>query len=92
METLFLIINTIAFIGWVLLIFFPKSRWTFTIVGSGGVSAILGLFYIYFIISAMTGETSTGGNFSSLAGVKLLFQNDIGLDKKIYCGVNRLDN
>jgi hypothetical protein len=79
MENLYLIINTIAFVGWILLIGFPTKRWTFAIVVSGGISAILGLFYIYFIVSAMTGETSTGGDFSSLAGVKLLFQNDIGV-------------
>jgi hypothetical protein len=79
METLYLIINTIALFGWILLIGFPTKRWTFTVVISGGISAILALFYIYFIVSAMTGDTSTGGDFSSLAGVKLLFQNDIGV-------------
>jgi hypothetical protein len=79
METLYLIINTIALFGWILLISFPTKRWTFTVVISGGISAILALFYIYFIVSAMTGDSSTGGDFSSLAGVKLLFQNDIGV-------------
>jgi len=77
METLYLIINTIAIIGWIFLIFFPTNRWTFGVVASGGISAILALFYIYFIFSAMSGE-STGGDFSSLAGVKLLFQSDMG--------------
>lgn len=78
MEILFQIINTIALIGWIFLIFFPKNRWTFGLVASGGISAILAIFYIYFILSAITGE-STGGDFSSLAGLKLLFQTDLGL-------------
>lgn len=78
METLYFIINIIAFIGWILLIFFPKKRWTFAIVASGGVSAILGLFYIYFIVGSFTGE-ATGGDFNTLAGLKTLFQSDIAL-------------
>jgi hypothetical protein len=78
METIFQIINTIALIGWIFLIFFPTNRWTFGVVASGGITAILAIFYIYFLASAMTGE-STGGDFSSLEGVKLLFQTDFGV-------------
>lgn len=78
METIYSIINTIALIGWICLIFFPTKRWTFGIVASGGVSIILTIFYIYFLAAAMTGE-STGGDFSTLAGVKLLFQTDMGV-------------
>lgn len=77
METLFIIINIIAAISWVFLIFFPTNRWTFGIIASGGISAILAIFYIYFLFAAITGE-STGGDFSSLAGVQLLFQTDFG--------------
>ncbi len=78
METLYSIINSIAFIGWIFLIFFPKKRWTFAIVANGGISAILALFYIYFIVGSFTGE-ATGGDFNSLAGLKALFQSDIAL-------------
>ncbi len=78
MEILYLIINIIAAISWMFLIFFPKNRWTFGVVASGGISAILAILYIYFLTSAMTGE-STGGNFASLEGVKLLFQTDLGV-------------
>jgi hypothetical protein len=78
METLYTIINAIALLGWLSLIFLPKKKWTFTIVVSGGVSAILALFYIYFIVGSITGE-ATGGDFSSLKGLKALFQSDIAL-------------
>lgn len=78
MEILYSIINSIAFIGWIFLIFFPKKWWTFAIVANGGISAILALFYIYFIVGSFTSE-ATGGDFNSLAGLKALFQSDIAL-------------
>lgn len=78
MESLYQIINFIAVIGWVLLIGFPKKRWTAAIVGSGGVTMILGLFYILFITLSVLGESS-GGGFMTLAGLKQLFQSDVAL-------------
>lgn len=76
MEPLYQIINTIAFVGWVLLIGFPTKRWTFAAVSNGGISAILGIFYVYFILISFSSE---GGNFMTLASLKQLFQSDIAL-------------
>ena len=73
-ESIFSTINLIAMAAWVLLIFLPKWRWTFAIVASGAVSVILGIIYIYFLVSALSGGLEM--DFGSLASVKALFQDD----------------
>ena len=55
LASIFSIINLIAIVSWALLIFLPKWRWTFALVVSGGISAILGILYVYFLATALSG-------------------------------------
>ncbi len=49
-DKLFQICNTVAPLGWLLLIFAPNWKWTKTIVISGIFSLLLGLVYFTLIV------------------------------------------
>jgi Domain of unknown function (DUF4281) len=70
-EQLFSILNLVAMAAWLLLIFLPRLRWT-TAVVPVLVPSLLGVVYV--ILVAATFMRSEGG-FSSLAGVRALFEN-----------------
>lgn len=70
-EQLFSILNVITMAAWLLLIFLPRLRWT-TAVVPVLVPSLLGVVYV--ILVAATFMRSEGG-FSSLAGVRALFEN-----------------
>ena len=71
-ETIFLIGNNLAMIGWILLVFAPKWRWTKRIVIYGSIPLLLGIAYLFIIVFSFgDGE----GGFGSLEGVQQLFQN-----------------
>jgi hypothetical protein len=69
-DLVFQICNSIAPIGWLLMIVAPRWRWTKTIVLSGILPLLLGLVYLT-LISLFFGEGE--GDFGSLQGVMLLF-------------------
>ena len=71
-ESIFQICNTIAPLGWLLLLFAPRWRWTKQIVLSGLLPLLLGLVYLA-LIAFYFGEAE--GNFSSLDGVMKLFDS-----------------
>jgi hypothetical protein len=71
-ELIFTIGSNLAMVGWILLVFAPKWRWTKRIVIYGSIPLLLSIAYL-FIISFSFG--STEGGFGSLEEVKLLFQN-----------------
>ena len=75
-ETLFLICNSIAPVGWLLMIIAPRWIWTRKIVLSGVLPLLLGLVYFTLIV-AFFGKSE--GNFSSLSGVARLFENPYAL-------------
>ena len=70
-EQLFSILNLIAVAAWLPLVFLPRVRWTTTVLP---VAMPLLLAVIYLVLVAATLPGSQGG-FSSLAGVKALFDN-----------------
>ncbi len=70
-EQLFSILNLIAVAAWLPLVFLPRVRWTTTVLP---VAMPLLLAVIYLVLVAATLPGSEGG-FSSLAGVKALFDN-----------------
>jgi hypothetical protein len=70
-EQLFSILNLVAVVGWLPLVFLPRLRWTTTLLPL--VMPLL-LAVIYLVLVTMTLPGSDGG-FSSLAGVKALFEN-----------------
>ena len=70
-EQLFSILNLIAIAAWLLLVLLPRVRWTATVVP---VAVPVLLSVVYAVLAAVTLPYSDGG-FSTLAGVKTLFDN-----------------
>lgn len=72
-ETLFSITNGIALIGWLLLVFAPRWKWTDKLVGSGLIPLLLATVYLILIV-LFFGRAE--GGFGSLAEVGKLFRNE----------------
>jgi hypothetical protein len=75
-DQVFKICNSIAPIGWLLMIAAPKWRFTKMIILSGILPLMLGLVYLTLII-LFFGEGE--GDFNSLQGVMKLFTNPWGV-------------
>ena len=74
-EQLFSVLNLVAMAGWLPLVFLPGRRWA-TAVVPVVVPALLAVVYVALVIVALPGSD---GGFSSLAGVRTLFDNPWGL-------------
>ena len=74
-EQLFSVLNFVAMAGWLPLVFLPRRRWATTVVPVV-VSMLLALVYVALVAVALPGSE---GGFSSLAGVRTLFDNPWGL-------------
>lgn len=72
LETIFSIANTVALIGWILLIAAPRLVLTRTLVLSGALSLLLAMAYLIIVV-AFWGTAA--GDFFSLAGVSKLFSS-----------------
>jgi len=70
-DQLFPILNLVTMAAWLLLICLPRLRWT-TVVLPVLVPSVLAVVYV--VLVAATFMRSEGG-FSSLAGVRALFEN-----------------
>ena len=70
-EQLFSIVNMLAMLAWLPLVFVPRARWASGIVPVV-VPVVLGIVYVVLIVSTF-GKTE--GGFSSLAAVSALFEN-----------------
>jgi hypothetical protein len=70
-EQIFSILNLIAMAAWLPLVFIPRARWS-TAVVPVVVPFLLALVYVALVAWAL--PRSEGG-FSSLAGVRALFEN-----------------
>jgi hypothetical protein len=75
-DQLFKICNSIAPIGWLLMIVAPKWRWTKTIILTGILPLLLGSIYLVLIV-LFFGEGE--GDFNSLQGVMKLFTSPWGV-------------
>jgi hypothetical protein len=74
-EQLFSILNLLAMAAWLPLVFLPRARWATSVVPVV-MPALLAVIYAALVLWAL--PRSEGG-FSSLAGVKALFDNPWGL-------------
>jgi hypothetical protein len=70
-EQLFSILNLTTMAAWVLLVCLPRVRWTATLLPVA-VPSLLAVVYVA-LVAATLGRSE--GGFSSLAGVKALFDN-----------------
>ncbi|HEY7290788.1 MAG TPA: ABA4-like family protein [Vicinamibacterales bacterium] len=68
----FSIVNPLALVGWLALIFFPRRRWAVHSVAGLAMPAIFAAVYLAILL---TQWASSSGSFSSLAGVAALFAN-----------------
>lgn len=71
-ETIFSICNTAVLPGWLLLAILPRWKWTARLITSVIIPALLGLVYLYLVLTQF-GKTE--GGFGSLSQVQQLFQN-----------------
>ncbi|MBX2963505.1 MAG: DUF4281 domain-containing protein [Cyclobacteriaceae bacterium] len=71
-DNLFLVCNNVALLGWLLLLFAPRWRWTSRIILSGAMALLLGAVYLT-LIALYFGRAE--GSFGSLNGVMKLFEN-----------------
>ena len=70
-ERAFSILNLIAMVGWLPLLFRPRARWASEVVPVV-VPALLAMVYVALVVTTLPGSH---GGFSSLAGVRTLFGN-----------------
>ncbi|WP_299452442.1 ABA4-like family protein [uncultured Microscilla sp.] len=71
LENLFTLVNTVALVGWLLLIFAPGWQWTRRIVLSLGISLFFAIIYV--VMFALNIAAFKLDSFSTLAGVMNLF-------------------
>jgi Domain of unknown function (DUF4281) len=70
-EQLFSILNMATVAAWLALVFLPRVRWTATVIPVL-MPCLLALVYVILVASTLT---HSEGGFSSLAGVRALFDN-----------------
>ena len=72
-EQIFMAVNSLALVGWLLIIFAPRWRWTSRLVLSGTIPLLLAGSYVVLLVSTF-GQAE--GGFGSLAEVQLLFRSE----------------
>ncbi len=72
-EILFLVANNVALVGWLLLVFSPRWRWTGRLVHSGLIPGLLAIGYTILIVTTFG---NAEGGFGSLAEVMKLFRSE----------------
>ncbi len=72
----FTVANTLALLGWILMLFAPRWEGTKKLIHQGLLPILLGLAYVIILVS--TWGTAEGG-FGSLSDVRKLFSNDWAL-------------
>ncbi|GGG47728.1 ABA4-like family protein [Hymenobacter glacieicola] len=78
-EPLFSLANTVALLGWALLVVAPRWRLTQAVVLSGAIPLLLAAAYALLIGAHYLGPHAAEGGFNSLAEVTALFRNPWGL-------------
>ena len=71
-DTVFQYCNRLAMLSWLLLIFFPRWKWTARFVTACAIPLLLGVLYIYLV---GTYFWTADGGFNSLQQLSQLFQN-----------------
>ena len=74
-EQLFSMLNMVTIVAWLPLVFFPRMRWATTLVPVM-MAALLAVVYAALVVVTLPWAD---GGFSSLAGVRALFDNPWGL-------------
>jgi hypothetical protein len=69
-EKVFKIVNTVVLLPWLLMIIFPKTNFTKTVIDSNVFPLGLAVIYAFYIFTTFG---KSGGNFMTLQGVEKLF-------------------
>lgn len=72
-SSIFSFANSFVFLGWILLIFLPKWKYTQTVI-LNGIVLLFSILYAYLLLKDIV--SFNVDSFSTLANVKALFQND----------------
>jgi hypothetical protein len=72
-EQIFSIVNGLALVGWLLLIFAPRWNWTERLVHSALIPLLLALAYLVLLVTTF-GRAE--GGFGSLAALMSLFRSE----------------
>src|SRR6185436_13585045 len=75
-ERLFFLCNSLAPVGWLMMILAPRWKWTDRVVLSGLLPLLLAVVYLFIIAFEFW---NAEGDFASLAGVAKLFENPYAL-------------
>jgi hypothetical protein len=73
LESLFSAASTLVLPGWLLLLLAPRLKWTARLVAPVLIPALLGILYLYLILTRFQGAE---GGFGSLAEVRRLFGDE----------------
>jgi hypothetical protein len=76
LETVFSLCNWVAMLGWLLLVFVPRWKWTARFITACLIPLAFAFLYLFLVVTHF-GQSE--GSFSSLAGVSLLFRNPYNL-------------
>lgn len=71
-EQIFSLTNSLALLGWLLLVFAGRVRWAACLVVGAILPLLLGVIYTGLLVGHWG---DGGGNFRTLTGVSTLFQN-----------------
>ena len=74
-ERVFSAASQLALVGWLLLVFLPRWRWTTTFITSWLIPTILAVAYLVLIVLYFRAAPENA-SFGSLEGVKTFFQLD----------------
>lgn len=72
-EQIFSLCGMLAAVGWLLLVFLPRRRWTACLVCPVVIPLVIALIYLWLVATTIG---RTPGGFGSLADVSLIFQNN----------------
>ena len=72
LETIFSVCGWVAMLGWLLLIFVPRWKWTTRFITASLIPLALAFVYL-FLVATHFGQSE--GGFGSLAEVGVLFRN-----------------
>lgn len=68
--------NTLSFFAWLFLLISPNGKYTLSVLTSGWI-VLLAVVYVFLLANGMSNFSFE--SFGSIAGVRSLFQNDMGL-------------
>jgi len=78
-ESVFSLLNASVLPAWLLLVFCPTAHITKSFVHSGIYALALGVFYVVAFGFAIVGGHAEGADFTTTAGISLLFQHPNGV-------------